>query len=158
MGINKKQLSDLIKRVLSSARVYSPAALELLVMTAAQESHGGEYLKQLGSGPALGIFQMEPNSHNDIWVNYLGYRENVGELILDVAGMGHGPDVKALEYNLAYATLMARMQYRRQREPLPASTDIPGLAEYWKRHYNTYLGAGTVEEAIHNYECYCEAV
>jgi hypothetical protein len=26
------------------------------------------------------------------------------------------------------------------------------MASYWKEHYNTYLGAGTVEEYIENWQ------
>ncbi|WP_291329036.1 hypothetical protein [Desulfovibrio sp. UCD-KL4C] len=158
MGINKIQLADLIKRVLIEADLYSPEAEELLILTVAQESQGGTYLRQLGNGPALGIFQMEPATHDDIWENFLGYRESLGERILDVAGMFNGPDSKELEYNFRYAILMARMQYYRRREPLPAVNDVKGRAVYWKIYYNTPSGAGTVSEAISNYERYCRAV
>ncbi|MBI9110268.1 hypothetical protein [Maridesulfovibrio ferrireducens] len=158
MGINKEQLSDLIKRVLTEAGLYSPSARELLLLTAAQESLGGTYLRQLGKGPALGIFQMEPATHDDIWSNFLAYREPLGERILEVAGMGNGPDEKALEYNIAYAILMARVHYLRVKSRLPDGDDIKRLAEYWKDYFNTPLGAGTVEEAIHNYKRYCEDV
>ena len=158
MGINKIQLADLIKRVLIEADLYSPEAEELLILTVAQESQGGTYLRQLGNGPALGIFQMEPATHDDIWENFLGYHESLGERILDVAGMFNGPDSKELEYNFRYAILMARMQYYRHREALPAVNDVKGCAEYWKKYYNTPLGAGTVAEAISNYERYCRTV
>jgi hypothetical protein len=47
---------------------------------------------------------------------------------------------------------MARVHYLRRPEPIP--TDLTGQAEYWKKWYNTYLGAGTVEEYIENYKKY----
>ncbi|HEV2650775.1 MAG TPA: hypothetical protein VGU69_05935, partial [Rhizomicrobium sp.] len=39
-----------------------PVALNLLLGTAAQES-GGTYLAQYPTGPALGLWQIEPNTH-----------------------------------------------------------------------------------------------
>lgn len=47
--------------------------------------------------------------------------------------------------DLAYATAMARLVYYRRPEPLPEAHDLDGLARYWKAHFNTDLGAGTVE-------------
>src|SRR5260221_162978 len=49
------------------------APVELLLGTALQES-GLTYRVQLGGGPARGLFQMEPNTHDDIWDNFLKYR------------------------------------------------------------------------------------
>lgn len=37
---------------------YSESAVNLLLMTAAHESRGGTYLKQI-NGPALGVYQMD---------------------------------------------------------------------------------------------------
>lgn len=153
MPINTEQLSDLIERTLKEVDLYSPAAVNLLLLTAAQESHMGTYIRQLGNGPALGVFQMEPATHDDIWENYLDYKYELSGEVLFAADMtGNGAYRSALEYNLKYAILMARMQYRRRPEPLPAADDIRGLAAYWKQWYNTPLGAGTEEEAMLNYK------
>ena len=57
-------------------------------------------------------------------------------------------------WNLGYATAMCRVHYRRVLEPLPGADDIPGLAEYWKQHYNTPLGRGTVGEFADKFERY----
>jgi hypothetical protein len=40
---------------------------------------------------------------------------------------------------------MCRIHYLRVPEVLPAANDWPGFAAYWKNHYNTWLGAGTVD-------------
>ena len=58
--MDPKQLKELIERVLRKVNLYSDAAVDLLMLTAAQESACGKYIRQLGNGPALGIFQMEP--------------------------------------------------------------------------------------------------
>lgn len=141
------QLRSLIRQVLSPCRLYSEAAEELLILTAAAESLGGQYIYQMG-GPAVGIFQMEPNTHDDIWENYLEYKP---ELALETSFWTHSKDSEALVYNLAYAILMARIHYLRVAEPLPSATDIDGLAYYWKKYYNTYRGKGTVRGAKEKY-------
>jgi hypothetical protein len=124
---------------------------ENLVMgTAAQESQL-KYVKQLGSGPALGIYQMEPATYKDIWDNYLSYREELATKILDSIDATMIPTAERLIWDFRFATIMCRVHYRRVAEPLPDENDIPGMAQYWKTHYNTELGAGTVEEFIHNY-------
>ena len=47
---------------------------------------------------------------------------------------------------------MARIHYLRVPEALPAADDVVGLAAYWKRYYNTELGAGTVEKFVESYQ------
>lgn len=128
----------------------SPEAVQLLLGTAAQESHMGRYLRQI-NGPALGIFQMEPTTHDDIWTNYLQYRTALSRMVSKLrVDMPIGP--RQMAGNLYYAAAMARIHYRRVPEPLPQVGDLSGMAEYWKKHYNTHLGAGTEDEFIANYE------
>ena len=50
--------------------------------------------------------------------------------------------------DLAYATLMCRMHYMRQREALPAATDASGMAAYHKDHYNTAKGKTDINQSI----------
>lgn len=71
MGIEPKQLKRLITDVLHGIGYYSDEAVDLLMLTAAQESEMGRYLYQLGNGPARGIFQMEPATHRCLYENYL---------------------------------------------------------------------------------------
>jgi len=129
----------------------SPTAVNLLLGTAAQESNMGYYRRQIGGGPAVGIFQMEPNTLCDIWTNYLRYRpvldRRMGRLVDDFSPEG-------LVTSDRYAVIMARLHYRRVKEPFPEPNDIKGLAHYWKDHYNTKKGKGTVEEFIENYKRY----
>lgn len=156
MAINTEQLRKyVIQPSLSIIDLYSPEAEELLVLTAAQESHSGTYLHQLGGGPACGIFQMEPATHDDIYKNYLKYK---GALLSKIESLDlvsfRGTGVGTAEEmcgNLYYAAAMCRVHYLRVKEPLPAHTNLKGIARYWKDHYNTAQGAGTVREAIDNY-------
>jgi hypothetical protein len=63
--MNPKQLRELVIRpvleYLHPDIPYSHEAEDLLMMIAAHESHLGEYVKQV-QGPALGIYQMEPDT------------------------------------------------------------------------------------------------
>ena len=136
MSIDKTQLRDLIISVLTKANVYSGDATELLMGTAAQESHLGKYLYQKGNGPARGIFQCEPATERDIWTNYLKYREKKKEAIWIITEhAGWGP---WLMYDLAYQILICRYHYLRCPGKIPSS--IEGQARYWKQFYNTYKG------------------
>ena len=147
--INKIQLRELISDTLDEINLYSEDAVNLLMGTCAQESLLGTYIKQLKSGPALGIFQMEPNTYWDICINYLEYKPELYNAIKKACGQ---MDVNHLIWNIKLAICMARVHYLRVPEALP--TDLSGYAKYWKRYYNTYLGAGTEEEFIHNYKLY----
>lgn len=152
MSINNRQLRDIITEVLTEVDLHSDAAVELLMLTAAQESHLGTYLKQIGNGPALGIFQMEPATEEDIFRNYIQFRPKYKELITRYTTI----DGNDLRDNFAYQIIMARLHYRRVKESLPDAEDIEGLARYWKDHYNTRLGKGSVEEAVENYRRLCQ--
>lgn len=160
-GLHLGQLrGDIIYPTLHHLGLWSIAAENLIVGTISQESGGGYYIKQLGSGPALGICQMEPATHNDIWANYLVYHTALAEKAGSLVSARHMnivmpiPNPNEMVTNLAYSVAMCRIHYRRVKKPLPAADDIPGLAAYWKRHYNTTLGDGTVAEFIHNYNEY----
>ena len=65
--MNPSQLNELITSVLKSMEQYSREAVDLLMVTAAQESHCGEYIQQIGGGPAMGIFQMESDTLADLY-------------------------------------------------------------------------------------------
>ena len=71
-GIDVDQLVKyIIKPALGSIvpdRIMSQDAVTLLTGTAAKESIVGKYVKQI-NGPALGIYQIEPNTHQDLWHN-----------------------------------------------------------------------------------------
>jgi len=125
--------------------------VELLIGTAAAESKLGFYLRQLNGGPALGLWQMEPETEGDIWKNYLLFRT---KLSIKVSALKTFT-VEEMEWNHAYACAMARIKYMRDVVPLPAAGDIEAQAHYWKRVYNTDQGGGTVK---HYLECWKELV
>jgi len=152
--LEQGQMRQLIRETLQKFEHYSESAEELLMLTAAQESLLGYYIEQV-KGPAIGIFQMEIATYDDIYKNYLAYN-HLTCMYLHNASQSVACMVNAdtMRFNLKYAICMARIHYLRVEEPLPKAWDWRGLAEYYKRYYNTYKGSATVEEAIDNYKKY----
>jgi len=140
-----------VKPALDSIEFHSLAAEALIMGTGAQESKLN-YVKQLGTGPAMGLFQMEPATHEDIWANYLQHRPDLAASIRRAIEFNGGiPQPTRLMWDLRYATIMCRIHYLRVPEALPAADDIWQQAYYWKRYYNTERGAGTEQEFVDNY-------
>lgn len=150
MSLNEEQLVELvIEPVLEHLGLDSPAATELVLNTAKAESEM-EYLRQLGGGPALGIYQMEPATHDDLWENFLRFPrwKDLARRVQSLAINKGTPDSQQLIGNLYYATAMCRVHYYRVPDALPPAGDLAAQAAYWKRHYNTHLGRGTEEHFL----------
>lgn len=144
--INAEQLRQyVVEPVLRKLQLYSESAVNLVMGTAAAESRMGTYIRQMGGGPALGLYQCEPATHDDIWANYLVYKAELAERI---RSMVVNPSSELLMTDLAYSTAICRVHYLRAKGALPAADDWNALAEYWKRAYNTVLGKGTVEHFL----------
>jgi hypothetical protein len=127
------------------------AVRQLLLGTALQESllrHLRQLPNQDGSrGPALGYFQMEPATHDDIWKTFLAFRAPLAARVRVLAGLAAGqPKAEKVAADPVYAAAMARLHYRRAPGRLPEVGDVAGMAAYWKRHYNTPLGRGVPAE------------
>jgi hypothetical protein len=154
----RDQLTDLMVEVIrptldvlaaAEPRLRSPAAERLLLGTALVESWGHN-IAQDGPGPALGLWQMEPATHDWLWHDPLVRMPRVRARIERLRG--HLPGSAArLAGDHYYACAMARMRYWVVPAALPAADDIEGLGAYWKRHYNTPLGAGTVDGFVRRY-------
>lgn len=136
--------------------LYSKDATELLLATAAHESHMGQYLKQHRGGSALGIYQIEPSTHQDI----LRYLNRADKYLLKKAVYAlRGAPVDGLEpliYDLVYATAIARIKYWMVPEKLPSFRDPKAVAFYWKKYYNTEAGKGTTAKFMDDYFKYCD--
>ena len=156
--MDKDQLRvHIIEPALRELGLHSNSAVQLLMLTCAQESRLGHYIVQI-RGPAKGIFQMEPATHDDIWENYLKYKPDLAQKLEHIAGTHPvQPTADVLVYNLRYAAAMARIHYRRSPDALPDYGDIVGMANMWKKVYNTPLGRGTAREAMENYHKHVEA-
>ena len=145
MGIHVNHLRELIVRpVLRELEMHSRAAENVVLGTAAVESAMGHWLRQNPRGPALGIYQCEVATHNDLIWTWLHHKPELWSRLVSATKVIK-PEAGMLVGNLWYATGICRLHYRRVPDPLPDADDIDGLGGYWKRYYNTRLGAGTVE-------------
>jgi hypothetical protein len=130
-------------------------AKELILKTILVES-GGVYRYQI-NGPALGICQIEPATHKDVLNRTEQKYPTIYNYIIErfypnsnlSRGFAFDDDIVCddnLLYNDSYSIIIARMKYYLIPEKLP--NDLQGLAEYWKKYYNTELGKGEVEKFI----------
>lgn len=157
-GLDPKQfVRHILRPTLHRLGLWSRPAEVLVLGTALVESRL-RYVDQIDKsnkpGPAFGVFQMEGPTHADIHRNFLRFNRELSNQVVRLATWYSGdfPDPGEMIFNMAYATAMCRVHYRRVREVLPAAGDARGMGAYWKRHYNTPLGKGTVEKAIEHFE------
>ena len=146
---------------------YSESAVDLLMMTAAHESKGGTFLRQVGmegEEGAFGPYQTELATYNDIYKNFLRHREYLRILIQDISTYAHTNGAELIN-NLAYATAIARVHYYRVSEALPVPPPLDNcidgqhqdslylwdLAKYAKKYYNTEAGKATPEKYYQDY-------
>lgn len=127
----------IIQPVCEFMQAYSKPAENILIMTMGYETDGGKYLRQMGHGPAFGPYQMERNTFNGHWPKLLNKYPNIAALI----SMTREPKAEDMQWNLLLSTVMARFHYLLVPEPIP--TNIPDMAVYCKKYWNTYLGKAT---------------
>ena len=96
----------------------------------------------MANGPARGLYQMEMATHDDIWDNYLAYRKALADKVLQFKTAHKANSEDELINNDLYATAMARVHYARVKDSIPEAGDTEGMANYWKKYYNTILGKG----------------
>ena len=82
-------LDRVIAPALEKIGLWSRAAEELVLGTAIIES-GLTYLKQHGDGPALGLWQVEPATHDDLYTNFLNYRPELGSILMELRAPRQG--------------------------------------------------------------------
>lgn len=153
-GLNLPQFkAQIVQPVVMAIGQSGDTAVNLLTGTALAES-GLCYLKQI-QGPAFGLFQMEPATHDDCWANWLRYQPDLAQRILLLCGLTGSPDAGAMVWNLRYACALARVKYLRAPAPLPAANDAAALSAYHKQNYNTALGAAN---AAHNVGLFQQAI
>lgn len=149
--LNIKQFRELIiKPSLNAIQAWSQDAEELLVFTCAVESLGGTYIHQV-NGPALGIYQMEPDTHNDIWENYISGKPSLMLMLNTNLGFSNFLYSDRMIYDLKYATVMARIHYMRVKEKLPSAENVEDIWTYYKKYYNTEHGKSQENIAISKY-------
>jgi len=142
----KESIKKIIKHTLEYLDLDSEDARDLVYKTGMAES-GYKTLQQYGGGPALGFFQMEPNTALDIWNNYVMYRPKYRDKLYAL-GFDDGTLEFCLLSNLGLQAALCRLHYRRVPSALPKLDNIEGQARYWKKYYNSNLGKGTTQHFI----------
>ena len=139
------EIKEIVEYALYKIDSYSDDALALVVRTGMAES-GYRALKGYGEGnPAIGFWQIEPVTMNDMITNYIHYRSHYKKNLISL-GMNFEKDtIMSVMSNLAVQAALCRLDYRRDKDPLPSWDNLEGQASYWKRVYNTVEGRGTVE-------------
>lgn len=146
-------------------RFNSKEAQQLLLITMAVESDMGKYIKQIG-GPAYGVYQVEPETHVDIWRSYLNYRDEIADKILAMlpdnargnTSMAMSARNGCLITDMAYSTCIARLVYFRSPAAIPEFNDKDGMWDMYKKVYNTHLGATTRETFMGKWSRFIENV
>lgn len=143
--------AEIIRPALHAPGIWSQDLETLVLGTGAHESHY-QYFQQIGGGPALGWWQCEPATHDDIWSNYLRYRPVLAEPLNRLRN-GETSALALLRYPL-YAAAICGVHYKRRQQGrhLPPSNDPQLQAALWKHSYNSRLGRGTIEQALPHFQ------
>ena len=138
----KKQIREIIEWGLKEMDLYSEDAVDLVYKTGNAET-GYRHLKQMGGGPAIGFWQVEPATLIDIIDNYVKYRPELEKRLKSLGFSKIGIETRVMS-NIALQAVFCRLKYKRDKYALPKSSDLEAQARYWKRVYNTHLGKGTI--------------
>lgn len=137
--LDARQLRDLIVRpTIEQIGIYSLAAEQIVIGTAAKESHLTYIRQHLGEGKhgrGRGLWQVEPETAEDLIKRH---RRRLW-LVIDLA---------RLEGDLYLGAAICRIKYLDDPLPLPAAGDVAGMDATWKRHYNSGKGKGRVGEFV----------
>lgn len=154
MGTQARQFQIFIVRPVlefmsNDKRNFTGIAAERLIIGTMLTESLGDYVDQITGpgdetlGPAVGFFQMEKATHDDIWVNWLHARPEIADKLYKLRAPWNTP-FEQMAGNVYYAVAMCRLKYYRAPEKLPNPDDLEDIANYWKRWYNSHLGAGTI--------------
>lgn len=129
---------------------------KLLIETAAYESDGGAVIKQVG-GPALGVYQIEPSTHDYIVRKWL-HTEESKEVFQksNLRNVVDGWYVQAppgtnrynLKKNIHYQTTIAFLVYYHRVGGWPDLSTVESRAKIYKTYYNTPKGKGKKKKYI----------
>lgn len=136
--MNKDQLTNLviIPTLKEIPHGFSASSVMAIQMIIAHESNQGEYIAQV-RGPALGLIQMEPATHDDVWKHGDSIWLNALDLGIitpeEFRDRVH-PSEERLIYDLRYNVFMARQKLFMAAGALPK--DPGDMAIYLKKHWN----------------------
>jgi hypothetical protein len=159
VGVDHRQLLTYVVRPTLTALALPGGVLaEKLVMgTAAQESRF-QYLHQLGKGPALSLWQIEPVTAMDTLRRApVGYLDRLDTLCPGALPVNNSNVIDRLVGDLFLGAAMCRLVY--YMKPFTMHADAVSGREapewcawIWKKYYNTMKGKGTTAEFLRWWE------
>ena len=157
MGVDPGQLLTYVVRpTLKALGLPGGELAEKLVMgTAAQES-SFQWIHQLGKGPALSLWQIEPTTAMDTLRRApVDYLDRLDKLCPGVLPVNNSNIIDRLVGDLFLGAAMCRLVYYMKPFTMPLPSDLENessrtqavwCGKVWKRYYNTFHGAGTEAE------------
>ena len=140
----KHSIQKKINYTLQDLNMHSEDAESLVYRTGMAES-GYRHLEQV-KGPAVGFFQVEPDTINDTIDNYLKFRpKKLNHLIK--RGLDLKSPVTSVLCSIYLQVAFCRYKYWRSPKPIP--NGLVKQAKYWKEIYNG-PGKGTIEHFVEN--------
>lgn len=139
-----------LKRIVEDAQIICDCighgkynnAMDMIIETAVAETGLG-MIEDKTVGAGMGITQFDKIPFEDIKDRNMKLRPKIlKDLGVDI-NLVHWDD---LRYNQFLALLFTRLLYWLKGDPIPKT--IEERAAYWKLHYNTKLGKGTVEHYL----------
>ena len=117
-------------------------AKEMIIETAIAETGLGQ-IEDKTVGAGMGITQFDEMPFNDIKTRTMKLRPQIQkDLKIDISLVNWDD----LRFNPFLSLLFTRLLYWLKGDPIPAT--IEERAKYWKLHYNTKAGKGTVEHYL----------
>lgn len=157
MGISPKELKNyVIRPTLESLGDYSPAAVNLLLGTAACESELGFHIQQ-GSGLrfGIGIYRIRATTHEYLWDNFLALQPELASKVRGLAsqqGFLSQPNAE-LATNLSYSTAIAWLLYKQAGIKIPTkANNTKLLATCWTDYYPSVVKHKQAEDFIERYQ------
>ena len=139
-----KDVYKIIDQTLHKINMHSEEAVQLVYRTGKAES-GYKNLKQLQGGCALSFWQIEPATIADTIKNYLDFRPQLYDKLVDIGFDCEDPEWSVLT-NIPVAIAFCRLKYYRDPNPIPKT--MKGQAKYWKSVYNSEKGKGSVSHFL----------
>lgn len=141
MSLDIPQLREyIIAPALKGIGLWTPAS-EILVAGTGDIESRYMYVKQLGGGPALSPWQIEPATYSDTRDRTASKYPALYERVQSYLGLVSIPiDPTYLMGNLAAAAIFCRLKYYLHPDPLPPADNHIAMATYHKKIYNTSLG------------------
>jgi len=142
--ISKRTLDEIIIDVTNTLGNGSNNNAHLLLSeTAMAETHYGD-TPDLHFTSGYGVFQFDKVAFADTIARTSKERKALIKRVYNIDL--DNVDIIALQWSPLLSCIMARLFYLLRAGAIP--TTLEGRAEYWKKYYNTRLGAGTVSHYI----------